>query len=111
MAEISFKPPSDAKIVSDSQGFKPPDGATVVDSDSPDKYSDIKKAYGKSHFAPALVGAGTELAKGAGALTELFAPETGKKIISGAEKIQEKSKEISPVGTTVGQLGSYVAPR
>lgn len=110
MAEISFKPPSDAKIVSDSQGFKPPDGATVVDSDSPDKYSDIKKAYGKSHFAPALVGAGTELAKGAGALTELFAPETGKKIISGAEKIQEKSKEISPVGTTVGQLGSYVAP-
>jgi hypothetical protein len=49
-------------------------------------------------------------AKGAGALTELAFPETGRNISRLGEKLTGEVKEQFPVSGTIGQIGSYVVP-
>lgn len=58
----------------------------------------------------AMAGAIGETAKSLGAATELVAPETGKAITEVGRGMIEGSQQVSPVGTFVGQVGSYVAP-
>jgi hypothetical protein len=58
-----------------------------------------------------MVASGTgELIKGAGALTELAFPETGRNISRLGETITSKVKEQYPVSGTIGQIGSYAVP-
>jgi hypothetical protein len=70
----------------------------------------IKMALSKSALAPTLIIGAAELGKGLGAATELVAPETGKKIYGGAERLQKYVKEAAPVAGTIGQVGSYAIP-
>ena len=66
---------------------------------------------GGNRFAGPMAIAGTgELIKGAGALTELAFPETGKNISRFGETLTNKVKEQYPVAGTTGQIGSYLVP-
>lgn len=64
----------------------------------------------KGAAAPMIGGAIGELTKGAGALTELFAPETGKKITKVGEAILEPLAAEKPIPTTIGRAASYLVP-
>ena len=64
----------------------------------------------KSATAPIIAGGIGGLTKGAGALTELFSPETGKKIYGLGEAMTERAKQVAPVRTFVGEAGSYAVP-
>ena len=59
---------------------------------------------------PALVAGTGELIKGAGALTEMAFPETGRNISRFGETLTGKVKEQYPVAGTTGQIGSYLVP-
>jgi len=59
---------------------------------------------------PAVASGLAELGKGAGALTELFFPESGQAITKTATELQKLIKEAHPVAGTVGQFGSYAIP-
>jgi hypothetical protein len=85
----------------------------ISDLPSPPKKEEadpIKMALSKSALAPTLISGAAELGKGLGAATELVAPETGKKIYGGAERLQKYVKEAAPVAGTIGQFGSYAIP-
>jgi len=72
---------------------------------------EIPKMGGVSPVVGPMVASGTgELIKGAGALTELAFPETGRNISRLGEKITGEVKEQYPVSGTVGQIGSYAVP-
>jgi len=59
---------------------------------------------------PALVAGTGELIKGAGALTEMAFPETGRNISRFGETLTGKVKEQYPVAGTTGQIASYAVP-
>ena len=72
----------------------------------------IKVALEKRKTAPFILGGVSELGKGVGAVTELVPglKDTGKKIYEYSKGLQKKGKEVAPVGTTIGQIGSYAIP-
>ena len=59
---------------------------------------------------PMILGGAGELIKGAGALTQMAFPEAGTRMVEVGSAMTEGSKSVAPVSTTVGQVGSYVAP-
>ena len=59
---------------------------------------------------PMILGGTGELIKGAGALTQFAFPEAGNRMVEVGSAITEGAKSVAPVSTTVGQIGSYVAP-
>jgi hypothetical protein len=59
---------------------------------------------------PMILGGTGELIKGAGALTQFAFPEAGNRMVEVGSAITEGAKSVAPVSTTVGQVGSYVAP-
>jgi hypothetical protein len=66
---------------------------------------------GKSGIVgPMILGGTGELIKGAGALTQMAFPEAGSRMVEVGSAITEGAKSVAPVSTTVGQVGSYVAP-
>jgi hypothetical protein len=71
---------------------------------------ELPKFSGNAVVGPAVVAGTGELIKGAGALTELAFPETGRNISRLGEKITGEVKEQFPVTGTVGQIGSYAVP-
>jgi hypothetical protein len=71
---------------------------------------EIPKMEGSRFTGPALVAGTGELIKGAGALTELVAPETGQNISRLGEKLTGEVKKQYPAAGTVGQFGSYLVP-
>ena len=71
---------------------------------------EIPKMGGNQVVGPMAVAGTGELIKGAGALTELAFPETGRNISRFGETLTNKVKEQYPVAGTTGQIGSYLAP-
>jgi len=72
---------------------------------------EIPKMSGVSPVVgPALVAGTGELIKGAGALTEMAFPETGRNISRFGETLTNKVKEQYPIAGTTGQIGSYLVP-
>lgn len=61
-------------------------------------------------MGPILTGGLGELTRGAGALTQLVAPETGKKISDVGKAMVDVTRERYPVKGTAGQFGSYMLP-
>ena len=64
----------------------------------------------RSVTAPLIAGGIGGLTKGVGAATELFAPETGKKISELGKAMTEKAGKASPIRTGAGEILSYAAP-
>jgi hypothetical protein len=71
---------------------------------------EIPKMGGNRVVGPMLAAGTGELIKGAGALTELAFPETGRNISRLGEKITGEVKEQYPVSGTTGQIASYLVP-
>jgi len=111
---------SDWERVTPAQGSVPvgpaPDGWEKVQPQPETAYDRFINAIqlpkmGNNAVVGPMVAAGTgELIKGAGAVTELAFPETGRNISRLGEKITSQVKEQYPVSGTVGQIGSYLAP-
>jgi hypothetical protein len=59
---------------------------------------------------PAFIAGTGELIRGAGALTELAFPETGRNIARFGETLTNRVKEQYPVAGTGGQIASYLVP-
>jgi hypothetical protein len=70
----------------------------------------LPQMNGNAVVGPAFVAGTGELIKGAGALTELGFPETGRNISRLGEKLTGEVKEQFPVAGTAGQIGSYAVP-
>ena len=70
----------------------------------------VPKVQGNRTVGPMMVAGAGELIKGAGALTELAFPETGRNISRLGEKLTGEVKEQFPVSGTAGQIGSYLIP-
>ena len=64
----------------------------------------------KSVAAPFMAGTLGGITKGAGAVTELFAPETGKQIQSLGSAMTEKAQKKAPIQTGAGEIASYALP-
>jgi len=71
---------------------------------------ELPKIEGNKFAGPIMVSGAGELIKGAGALTELAFPETGRNISRLGEKLTGEVKEQFPVSGTIGQIGSYAVP-
>jgi len=70
----------------------------------------LPQMNGNAVVGPMAVAGAGELIKGAGALTELGFPETGRNISRLGEKLTGEVKEQFPVAGTAGQIGSYAVP-
>jgi len=64
----------------------------------------------KSATGPFVAGALGETVKSAGALTEIVAPETGRKIQRIGKAIKQPYEREAPIRTTAGEIASYIAP-
>lgn len=64
----------------------------------------------KGVMAPFVAGLGGETVKSIGALTELAAPETGRKIQRIGRAMKAPYETEAPVRTTAGEIASYIAP-
>ena len=71
---------------------------------------EIPKMGGNQVVGPMMVSGAGELIKGAGALTELVAPETGQNISRFGQTLTNKVKEQYPIAGTTGQIASYAVP-
>lgn len=71
---------------------------------------ELPRFSGNQVVGPAVVAGTGELIKGAGALTELAFPETGRNISRFGEKLTGEVKEQFPVAGTTGQIASYAVP-
>ena len=71
---------------------------------------EVPKLGGNQVVGPMMVSGAGELIKGAGALTELVAPETGQNISRFGQTLTNKVKEQYPVAGTTGQIASYAVP-
>ena len=94
-------------------GIPLPQGAVPINETAYDRFiSNIKlpKMDGNRVVGPMLAAGTGELIKGAGALTELAFPETGRNISRLGEKLTGEVKEQFPVSGTAGQIGSYLIP-
>ena len=90
-----------------------PEGAVMQPETAYDRFInaiDLPKFSGNQVVGPMMVSGAGELIKGAGALTELAFPETGRNISRLGEKITGEVKEQFPVTGTAGQIGSYLLP-
>lgn len=90
-----------------------PEGAVMQPETAYDRFINaiqIPQIEGNKFVGPAAIAGTGELIKGAGALTEMAFPETGRNISRLGEKLTGEVKEQFPVSGTVGQIGSYVAP-
>ena len=94
-------------------GVPLPQGAVPVNETAYDRFINsiqLPKMDGNRVVGPMLAAGTGELIKGAGALTELAFPETGRNISRLGDKITSQVKEQYPVSGTTGQIGSYVLP-
>jgi hypothetical protein len=90
-----------------------PEGAVMQPETAYDRFVNsinLPQFSGNQVVGPMMVSGAGELIKGAGALTELAFPETGRNISRLGEKITGEVKEQFPVSGTVGQIGSYAIP-
>jgi len=71
---------------------------------------ELPKFGGNAVVGPAVVAGTGELIKGAGALTEMAFPETGRNISRLGEKLTGEVKKEFPVAGTGGQIASYLVP-
>ena len=96
------------------EGLPPlPEGAVMQPETAYDKFInsiEIPKMQGNAVVGPMAVAGAGELIKGAGAATELLAPETGRNISRLGERLTSQVKEQYPVAGTTGQIGSYAIP-
>ena len=96
------------------EGLPPlPEGAVMQPETAYDRFLnsiELPKFQGNAVVGPAVVAGTGELIKGAGALTELAFPETGRNISRLGEKLTGEVKEQFPVAGTIGQIGSYAVP-
>jgi hypothetical protein len=96
------------------EGLPPlPEGAVMQPETAYDKFInsiEIPKMQGNAVVGPMAVAGAGELIKGAGAATELLAPETGRNISRLGERLTSQVKEQYPVAGTAGQIGSYAIP-
>lgn len=96
------------------EGLPPlPEGAVMQPETAYDKFInsiEIPKMQGNAVVGPMAVAGAGELIKGAGAATELLAPETGRNISRLGERLTNQVKEQYPVAGTAGQIGSYAIP-
>jgi len=94
-------------------GIPLPQGAVPVNETAYDRFINsiqLPKMDGNRVVGPMLAAGTGELIKGAGALTELAFPETGRNISRLGDRITSQVKEQYPVSGTTGQIGSYVLP-
>lgn len=111
---------SDWEIVSPAKGSvsvsPAPDGWENLQAKPETAYDrfinaiELPKFSGNQVVGPAVLSGTGELIKGAGALTELAFPETGRNISRLGEKLTGEVKEQFPVAGTGGQIASYLAP-
>lgn len=111
---------SDWEIVTPAKGSvsvgPAPDGWEKVQAKPETAYDrfinaiELPRFSGNSVVGPAVVAGTGELIKGAGALTELAFPETGRNISRLGEKLTGEVKEQFPVAGTTGQIASYAVP-
>jgi hypothetical protein len=90
-----------------------PQGAVPITETAYDRFINnfqLPKMDGNRVVGPMLAAGTGELIKGAGALTELAFPETGRNIARLGDKITTQVKEQYPVSGTTGQIGSYLVP-
>lgn len=96
------------------EGLPPlPEGAQLQPETAYDRFLnaiELPKFQGNAVVGPAVVAGTGELIKGAGALTELAFPETGRNISRLGEKLTGEVKQQFPVAGTAGQIGSYLVP-
>lgn len=96
------------------EGLPPlPEGAVMQPETAYDRFInaiELPKFSGNQVVGPAVVAGTGELIKGAGALTELAFPETGRNISRLGEKLTGEVKEQFPVAGTGGQIASYAVP-
>jgi len=71
---------------------------------------ELPKFGGNAVAGPMMVSGAGELIKGAGAVTELAFPETGRNISRLGEKLTGEVKKEFPVAGTAGQIASYAVP-
>ena len=94
-------------------GVPLPQGAVPIAETAYDRFINnfqLPKMDGNRVVGPMLAAGTGELIKGAGALTELAFPETGRNIARLGDKITSQVKEQYPVLGTTGQIGSYALP-
>lgn len=94
-------------------GIPLPQGAVLKPETAYDRFInavEIPKMGGNQVVGPMAVAGTGELIKGAGALTELAFPETGRNISRLGEKLTGEVKEQYPVAGTTGQIASYLVP-
>jgi hypothetical protein len=94
-------------------GVPLPQGAVPITETAYDRFINnfqLPKMDGNRVVGPMLAAGTGELIKGAGALTELAFPETGRNIARLGDKITSQVKEQYPVLGTTGQIGSYALP-
>lgn len=107
-------PPLPQGAVPIDNGLPPlPQGAVPRPETAYDRFLnaiELPKFSGNQVVGPAVVAGTGELIKGAGALTELAFPETGRNISRLGEKLTGEVKEQFPVAGTAGQIGSYLVP-
>jgi len=107
-------PPLPQGAVPIDNGLPPlPQGAVPRPETAYDRFLnaiELPKFSGNQVVGPAVLAGTGELIKGAGALTELAFPETGRNISRLGEKLTGEVKEQFPVAGTTGQVGSYLVP-
>jgi len=94
-------------------GVPLPQGAVPINETAYDRFINniqLPKMDGNRVVGPMLAAGTGELIKGAGALTELAFPETGRNIARLGDKITSEVKEQYPVSGTTGQIASYLVP-
>lgn len=111
---------SDWEIVTPAKGSvsvnRAPDGWEKLQAKPETAYDrflnaiELPKFGGNAVVGPMAVAGTGEFIKGAGALTELAFPETGRNISRLGEKLTGEIKEQFPVAGTTGQIASYLVP-
>lgn len=107
-------PPLPQGAVAVNNGLPPlPQGAVPRPETAYDRFInaiELPKFGGNAVAGPMMVSGAGELIKGAGALTELAFPETGRNISRLGEKLTSEVKKEFPVAGTTGQIASYAVP-
>lgn len=109
--ETKTEPSGKTMRLSEIKETAAPEGESELYRKTYRALSEAKLPEGKTSVVGPMMAAGAgELARGAGALTQLVAPETGKKISDVGRAVVDVTKERYPIAGTVGQFGSYILP-
>lgn len=109
--ETKTEPSGKTMRLSEIKETAAPEGESELYRKTYRALSEAKLPEGKTAVVGPMMAAGAgELARGAGALTQLVAPETGKKISDVGRAVVDVTKERYPIAGTVGQFGSYIFP-